>query len=333
MTTSPSASSLATHPSAGPNATWGWVAWGGFAVALAVLYRDTAVQLVETWETDPNYSHGYLIPLGFAYFAYSAWKRVGAPFRDVVPREDMWLGVFEVVLGFGVHIVGWYISQPLFDILGLVFILRGLCLVMGGKEVNQAYGFAAIFLLFAAPLPMAVYQPLAVFLQELVSIVSTFVLELFQVPVYREGYRLQLPNYYMDVGPACSGMRQITAFLALGVILAHVSDRGWAYKIVVGLLGLPIAIATNCVRVVLTGFILLLAGPKWAEGVFHTIEGLLMLALGTVLMVTAALFLANLDDLTHWGGRRPGENDAGKANADEARAGAPGDADIATEIT
>jgi len=286
------------------------------------MYRDTAIQLWQTWDTDPNYSHGYLIPLACAYFAYVAWTRVGPPFRTGVPVRTMLFGVVELAIGFGVHLIGWYIAQPLFDVLGLVFILRGLLLILGGHEVNQAYGFAAIFLLFAAPLPLAVYQPLAVFLQELVSVVSTFILDVCQVPVFREGYRIQMPNYYLDVGPACSGTRQITAFLALGVILAHLSERGWAYKLVVGSMGLPIAIATNCVRVVLTGFILLLAGKEWAEGVFHTIEGLLMLALGTVLMVATALFLASLDDTYHWGGRRRDANDNNGPGDDGAAADA-----------
>jgi len=284
------------------------VAWGAFAAALAVLYRDTAVQLVEVWRVDPNYSHGWLIPLASAYFAFEAWRKVGPPFRAGVPARTMSFGLAEVALGFVVHLAGWYVAQPLFDILGLVFILRGLLLVMGGAEVNRAYGFAAIFLLFGAPLPLAVYQPLATYLQELVAAVSTWLLDVLQVPVYREGYRIFLPEMPLDVAAACSGIRQITAFLALGVILAHLSDRGWVYKTVVGLLGIPIAVATNCFRVVLTGLILQWFGPDWAAGVFHTIEGLLMLALGTVLMVSVALALASLDDRLQRGGRPPTAN-------------------------
>ncbi|MBX3414553.1 MAG: exosortase/archaeosortase family protein [Pirellulales bacterium] len=327
MSTSSTAAPAPSWRADSPAGWWGWTAWGLLAAALGVMYRDSFVQLVNTWENDPNYSHGFFIPLVCAYLTYLGWQQVGPPFRANVPRQTVLLGVLEIALGFMIHLAGWFVAQPLFDLLGLVFILRGFLLAMGGNEVSRGYSFAVFFLLFAAPLPMAIYQPLAVFLQELVSVVSTFVLEVLQIPVYREGYKLQLSAGYLEVGPACSGTRQITAFLALGVILAHLSDRGRAYKWVVGMMGLPIAIATNCVRVLVTAFILLLFGREWAEGVFHTIEGLLMLVLGTVLMVATALFLANLDDAYGWGGRRQD----GNSETDATRADGAATNTVATE--
>ena len=285
----------------------GGLALGGLAVLLAGLYWNGVQQLTRTWDLDPNYSHGWFIPFVSLAFAYGAWQRVGWPLRENVPTRSVVLGGIEIVFGLGLQFVAWFPGPLLFGVLALVCIVRGLLLVLGGREVTQAYGFSVLFLIFMAPLPMSWYQPLALAMQNLVSVISTAVLAACGIPVFREGYIINMPGYVMEVGAACSGLRQLTAFVALGVIVAHVFGRTTWYKWTVSLMGVPVAIATNCLRVVVTGFILKFAGPKWAEGVFHTIEGLVTLVVGTLLMVSLALLLGNWDDPQPTS--KPGETD------------------------
>lgn len=274
----------------------GALSLGVLAALVAGLYWSCAKQLMLTWDLDPNYSHGWFVPLVSLAFAYTAWTRVGWPLRAEVPTRSVLLGGAEVAFGVALHFVAWFLNHLLFDVLALICIIRGLLLAMGGREVNQAYGFSVLFLIFMAPLPMSWYQPLALWMQHLVSVISTAVLAACGMPVLREGYIINMPGYVMEVGAACSGLRQLTAFVALGVIVAHAFGRTTWYKWTVSLMGVPVAIATNCLRVVITGFILKLAGPEWAEGVFHTIEGLATLVVGTLIMVALALFLGNWDE-------------------------------------
>lgn len=313
----------------------GWPALAGLGALVAMvaaLYWSVAIELARVWEIDPNYSHGYFIPVFSLFFAYGAWQKVGWPIRAGVPWSSSLLGLAEVAFGLALHMVAWFFNYLLFDVLALICILRGSILALGGREVNQAYGFSILFLIFMAPLPMAWYQPLALFMQQLVSIISASLLEIFGVPVFRQGYIIQLPGYVMEVGAACSGLRQLTAFVALGVIVAHLFGHATWYKWTVSLLGVPLAIATNCLRVVLTGFIMMLAGKEWAEGVFHTIEGLVTLAIGTVLLVGTALFLSNWDPpptaqkpkAEDPANSEPG-SESGKAHAD-GQGAEPGDA-------
>jgi exosortase len=263
---------------------------------LGILYGRSFAELVASWNRDPNYSHGFLVPLLSLGFAAMAWSRIGAPLRRSVSAKSTGLGLAEIVLGLACHAAAQFLGHLFLDVVGLICVLRGTLLVLGGNDVNKAYGFAALFLVFMAPLPMAWYQPIAILMQGWVSGISAQVLDVCGAAVYREGYLIHLPDYTMEVGQACSGLRQLTAVLALSVALGHLSGRSAAYKWTLALLALPIALAANCFRVVLTGVILMWFGPRWAEGAFHTLEGLVVVALAALFMLLTASALAHLED-------------------------------------
>jgi exosortase/archaeosortase family protein len=88
----------------------------------------------------------------------------------------------------------------------------------------------------------------------------------------------------MFVAEACSGMRQLTGFLALTAAVAYLSARPWWYRGAILASAVPIAITANVARVILTGYIMYFVDPTYASGTFHTVEGLLMMAFGLSLL-------------------------------------------------
>lgn len=273
----------------------------GIATAtIAAAYSPTFTELVQIWNVDPNYSHGFVVPFASLLFAIMAWNKVGIPVRGQVTRANVVIGLAEVALGFLLHIIGWLTANLFIDVVGLICLLRGVMLALGGRDVNKAYGFSVLFLIFMAPLPAAWYQPIAIVMQQLVSAISTEILQAFGVPTYREGYIIHLvglndDRFQMEVGEACSGLRQLTAVLALSVAIGHLARKRPMFTWTLALLSIPIAISANCIRVVLTGVIMMLFGRKWAEGVFHTLEGLAIVALAAVLVVGAAWCLVKIE--------------------------------------
>jgi exosortase/archaeosortase family protein len=106
----------------------------------------------------------------------------------------------------------------------------------------------------------------------------------------------------MFVAEACSGMRQLTGFLALTTAVAYLALRpGW-YRVMIIFSALPIALTANIARVVLTGYIMHFVNPQYAAGTFHTLEGLLMMGFGLLLLQSACWILDRLCQ----GGNRPG---------------------------
>jgi exosortase len=135
------------------------------------------------------------------------------------------------------------------------------------------------------PLPVALYARIASPLQLMVSQVATEVLNAAGIPVLREGNMMTLPRgVRMFVAEACSGMRQLTGFLALTVAVAYLSARPAWYRLTIVASAIPIAMTANVARVVLTGFIMHRVNPEFALGAYHTAEGLLMMGFGLSLL-------------------------------------------------
>lgn len=288
----------------------------GLAIAgavIAFLYWRTVAVMQGIWEVDPNYSHGYLVPLVSGFFAWRAYKLHGLPARDEVPQSELTIGIIELAIGLGLHMIAWFANSPLLDMLALVGVLHGFLVILGGFVGARPYACAIMYLLFMAPLPVAIYQPIAIFMQQFVSSFSVATLQLFTIAAYREGYIVHVPGYTMEVGEACSGLRQLTAFLALSVAAAHLSDRRKWYKWALVMLSVPTAVASNCVRVTLTGVIMMVAGQEAAEGVWHTLEGLAVFIVGIGLFLAFAFGLMKLDDALL---RRQGKEPPGSSTPD-----------------
>jgi exosortase len=263
---------------------------------VATIFWPLFPELIRAWNTDPNYSHGYIVPLVSLTFAWMAWRDSNVSFSRVVPRREFIEGVLQIVFGFILHLGMWFTRNFFLDSLTLICVLHGLLLVWGGRPASRTYGFSLLFLMFAAPLPIHWYQPVALFMQELVSQISALLLQLIGVPVHREGYYLHLPGFTMEIAEACSGLRQLVAIVALGVAIGHFSGRGSVFRWSLGLLAIPIAVIANCVRVVLSGVLVMNVGREWGEGFFHAIEGLAIIAISAGLLVSAAWGLARLED-------------------------------------
>jgi exosortase len=255
---------------------------------VGIVFWPTAIELLRYWTNDDNYSHGFLVPVVSLFFAVTASRQAGTLVRTRLPRRSVRVGMLSLVLGMIVHAVAAFVNFPLLDVAGLVLTLRGVLYLLGGRKVWRANAFSVWFLLFMAPLPLTWYQALSRTLQNVATHISASGLTLVGVPVLVEGQLLHVPGYTLEVAEACSGMRQVMAFLALSVIVAKMSGgRGWSRWVLV-LLAMPIAVAANCLRIVITGVLIRVGGVGWVTGAWHTAEGLVTLMLGLLLFAATA---------------------------------------------
>ncbi len=265
------------------------------AIAVAV-YWTTFVELVRIWDIDPNYSHGFAVPVASVIIAVIAWRRREQPPQfGPVPGATLATGGLLVAGGLLLHLFALFITNLLFDVVSLVLVLQGVLLLAGGRQLRTIFSFAVVFLVFMAPLPAAWYQPIAIAMQQMVSAISSAILEMCGIRVFRQGYLMHLRDgFTMEVGEACSGLRQLTAIAALAAAVGWLANRGVGYRIMLFLLAIPLAILANCLRVSASGLILLWFGRKWAEGVFHMLEGLVVVAIAAALLLLVAWLLLAL---------------------------------------
>ena len=254
---------------------------------LGVIFRENLENFIRVWSNNENYSHGFLVPFISLYFANEASRR-----GPVAVRSGLGLGLAMVATALGIKLATIVVPFPTASDFGLVLALAGLCLALAGVDALKRYGFAFFFLVFMVPLPVALYSMIANPLQLLVSQMSTSMLNLIGIPALCEGNMITLAGgNQLFVAEACSGMRQLTGFLALTTAWAYLTSRPiWVRTLLVGS-SIPIAMTANVVRVAITGIITYGFDPKYASGAFHTIEGLAMMGLGLLMLATFSALL------------------------------------------
>ena len=284
-------------------------------IGVAVAYYWSFLELITVWELNPNYSHGYVVPffaLGLGWVAYSRTNVL--PISNGVSRQDTIRGGVEIAIGFALHRVGMFTMIDIIDVAGLIFVLLGILLAFGGKEANRAYALPVFFLIFMAPLPAPVYDPVARVLQNFASIVAVALFDAVGVIALRDGIVITLEGgHVMRVEGACSGLRSLTAILALAVAIAYLSGRKLPYCTLLVLMAAPVAIAVNCVRVFATGLIMISPslGPEWATGTAHETEGMIMVGVAAASLALIAWMMASIED---WRQERSDESKTSSAN-------------------
>ena len=264
-----------------------------------LLYAPILKYLVQNWWTNPDYGHGFLVPL---FCGYVLWRERDKWLRAEVRPSNF--GLFVIFVGV-VILLGGSLGAELFTSrISLLILLAGMILFLGGWSLLRAVSFPLSFLLLMIPIPVILYNQITFPLQLLASRFATSCLELVQVPVLREGNVLILPNYSLEVVEACSGIRSLMTLITLAIAYGYFAEpRRWArYAMVV--LMVPIAIVSNAIRVTGTGVLTYRFGPAAAEGFFHEFSGWLIFVAAVVLMFVC-----------HWILRYVGKARTGMAHA------------------
>ena len=253
------------------------------AVAAIAVYFQIFANLYQDWLNDPNYSHGFLVPLIAAYFAWL--KKDELQQLDVKPANAGLLIVFFAlaVLIAGVAAQEFYTKRSSF-----IFLLAGTIVFLLGWQWLKKLSLPVAFLFFMIPLPYIIYDAIAFPLKLFVAKFSVISLKLMGVVLLREGNIIMFPDLTLEVADACSGLRSIISLLALGVALAVLTQKRMTMKILLVVMTVPIAVLTNMIRVIVTGYLAQYYGSAAAEGFFHEFAGM-----GVFLVAMVLLFVCS----------------------------------------
>ncbi len=253
-----------------------------FALLLTIIagiYAGIFQHLYHDWMNDPNYSHGFLVPIISGYFVWQQRDRL-----EELPIKPANSGLVLVIFAILVLFAGIAAQEYFSKRTSFVFLLAGIVLFLLGWQWFKSLALPIGFLFFMIPLPYIVYDAMAFPLKLFVAKFSVIALKLMGVVVLREGNIIMFPQITLEVADACSGLRSLVSLLALGVALAVVSQDKISRRVVLVLLTIPIAIATNMIRVIGTGFLAQYYGAAAAEGFFHEFAGMGVFVLAMVLL-------------------------------------------------
>lgn len=273
----------------------GWVWAGLLTVAFIFLHWHLIRRMVSIGLNDQNWSHILVVPLISGYYIYSHRERLLA-----TPRRVCLWGLPLMVLGvLGFALGVMPIRNDMAQGYSMILTLFGLLLLLLGPGMMRILWFPVAFMVFAIKVSDAIWERVAAKLQIVASEGSVVLLNvlspLSEMDASLRGSTIHLTypgdkglpvQEAMNVAEACSGLRMLMAFLALGVALAFLFPRTWWQRLIMIALAAPIAVFVNVLRVTTLG-LLHLIDPALAHGDFHIFIGMLMLipAAGLLMLV------------------------------------------------
>lgn len=190
-------------------------------------------------------AHTWFMPLVVAVLFW--WKRAELM---AVPKQIWWpaLGLFVVALL--LHVVGFMVQQTRISFAAFFIGIYALSGLVWGWKWWQATFFPFFLFAFAMPLgntAEVVTVPLRMLATKLAVFTSHTVLG---INVIQQGASIISPTgkYQYEVVAACSGIRSLTAILALSTIFSFVMFKSnWRRAAMIGA-AVPLAVAGNVLR-------------------------------------------------------------------------------------
>jgi len=270
-----------------------WLPWAIASVLVLGLgwaYAGTLTNLVQRWWTDPQMSHGFLIPL-VAGFLLWQW-------RDSRPRSlpdsFCWWGVAILACSALFRLWRVYISLDWFDGFSVLLALTGLVVLVGGWPALRWCWPALAYLLFLLPLPYQIETALSAPLQRLATLASCYTLQTLGYPAIPEGNVIVLEHCRVGVVEKCNGLGMLLAFFAISTAAALLVQRPWLDRVLLVVSAIPIGIAVNLIRISATAVAYQTLGPQQADQFFHTWAGWLMMPLAVAALALEMWLLKKL---------------------------------------
>lgn len=236
------------------------------AVAFVALYAQPARSLAHDWWNDPDAGHGLLL---FPVSLWLAWRRGVAPNTKAAPGWGTAIIVSAILL----RALGGLAAEFFTQRFSMWLTLVGAVVFCFGWRQARSWWLPITLLLLAIPLPALVTNKLAIPLQFKASQLGTDLIRWRDIPVKASGNVIMIPGQTLFVAEACSGLRSLTALIALGVMIGGMYLATLPARLLLLALAIPVAIVVNGFRIFLTAFLMYFVDPDLGRGFMHESEG------------------------------------------------------------
>ncbi|MGA1824621.1 MAG: VPLPA-CTERM-specific exosortase XrtD [bacterium] len=247
---------------------------------LGIYYYALAWLITHDWNR-PDFSYCYLIPIVIIYLIWEKRARLAE-----LPSISSWNGMIPLGLGLILFWLGELGGEYFTLYISFWLVLIGLCWIELGWRKTKIIAFPLCLGLSMFPPPNFLYNKISVTLKLLSSQLGVAMMQIYGLPVYREGNVIDLGIAQLQVVDACSGLRYLFPLIIMGLLLAYFFKDSLWKQIVLVLSTIPLSIVVNSIRIAITGILYTLWSPKVAEGFFHDFSGwfIFMLSLGILIL-------------------------------------------------
>jgi exosortase A len=257
------------------------------ALVFGVVFRSDITGAFRVWIESSAYNHCFLIlPL----IGFLLWQR-RAVFSAVSPHPSFWPLVLMPVLS-----AVWLISA-LLDIqegrqLLVVAMFEVVLLVALGPRLVRLLLAPLLFLFFLVPTG-AFLVPL---LQKITAEIAVGGLRALNIPVFSDGFMIEIPEGTFEVAEACAGLRFLIASAVFGCFFAVVMYLSFIRRAAFIILSVAVPIAANGLRAL--GIIVLahLEGDAAAVEADHILYGWFFFTLVIIILIAIGMTFAQKID-------------------------------------
>lgn len=256
------------------------------ALAFAVAFRSDISGAVRVWIESTAYNHCFLIlPL----IGFLLWER-RAVITSVSPHPNFWPLALMPLLS-----AAWLIAA-------LLDIQEGrqlLVVAMFELVLLVALGLRLFWLLLAPLLFLFFLVPSGAFLvpslQRITADISVAGLRALEIPVFSDGFMIEIPEGTFEIAEACAGLRFLIASAVFGCFFAVVMYRSFIRRALFITLSIVVPIAANGLRAL--GIIVLahLEGNVTAVEADHILYGWLFFTLVIIILIAVGMTFAQRD--------------------------------------
>lgn len=270
-------------------------------------------------EGESYYTHGPLVPVVSLVMIAMLIRHT-----TVKVRPSPVSGVLLLTLFLLFHVVACVADVQFIRGFICVGVVASLVVALWGWSTFRRFWFPIAFLVFMMPLAPVMISTLNFRLKMLSAELGVAVASISGILVEQSGSKIMLAGgKEMVVGSVCSGLRTLISLLAFGAIYCYVCRlRGWL-RIGLFAMTVPVAIASNCMRIVALIVVARFWSVEVATGAFHDGSGVLIFVCAFLLMFGLEKLVFAVAKLVG----RPLEvlpicHDVRRTEADESQAGA-----------
>jgi exosortase len=246
---------------------------------------------------DQRYTHIILIPVISAVVMYLERRKI---FSRMVFRPGVGLPFLSASLMlYGllalrfVHLSTNYALSAVMLAIVLVWV-AGFAVCYGVQSFKAAI-FPLLFLLLLVPVPFDVMDKIISLLQRGSSEATYTLFTLAGVPMFRDGFRFELPGIGIEVAAECSSIHSAWALFITGLLVAHMFLKSIWTRICLSVLTVPIAMFTNAVRIVTLWFLGTHVDPRFMFGPLHRHGGILFSLISLSILLAFLGVLRKMD--------------------------------------
>ena len=238
-------------------------------------------------EGESYYTHGPIVPVVSLLIVFISLRHLSVPVRPAP-----WLGMLVLIPCILLHLAASLARVNFASGFAMVGVGVGLILLFWGVTALKRLWFPIAFLLFMVPLPEVTISQWNFQLKMFSADLGVGLANLLGIIVERSGNRVYLVGgKSLVVANVCNGLRTLISLLAFGAVYVFVCRLRGFWRIFLFSLTVPVAVASNSIRIVGLIAVADIWDAETAAGWWHDTSGIMIFVLAFMLMFGLEKFI------------------------------------------